>query len=386
MLNERVGTYEISRRLATGGMAEIYLAHRRGPGGFEKQVVIKRIAKKLLGDRDICNMFLDEARVQALLDHQNIVQIHELNEDGGSYFIVMEFVPGATVRWLIGNANVHGARVPVAHALRIAADMLTGLHYAHERSDGQGRHLGLIHRDISPVNILVSRTGVSKLCDFGIAKSKVQSVMTRIGVVKGKFRYMSPEQVTGSPIDRRVDIFAVGNVLFETLTGRQLFDQVTDEEVVEAIRRGIYPRASAFRPDLPRGVERLIEVALRRDPDRRFQTARAFRLALELEMSQLPTRSNALLLAEYLDHQLGHHPAITSSPFDDKESGLFSGSYTALDPPAPESSRAQPDVSTSGTTASVFGLLMALVLLLPIVPVALPLLVVERLLAGHRRP
>src|SRR5688572_4027993 len=169
-------------------------------------------------------MFVDEARVQAHLDHPNIVQIYDFGEEKGSYYMAMELVHGATLRWVIDNATAVRRPIPMQHALRIAADVLCGLHYAHERTDDENTPLKLIHRDISPVNVLMSRAGIAKLCDFGVAKSELQRVMTRAGIVKGKFRYMSPEQINAEPLDRRADVFAVGTVLWEMLVGRRLFD------------------------------------------------------------------------------------------------------------------------------------------------------------------
>ena len=248
---ERVGPYEVTELLAAGGMAEIFLGKKAGPGGFEKPLVIKKITKKLLGDREIQQMFIDEARVQALLDHPNIVQIYDFGEEKGSYFIAMELIRGATLRWVIDNATAVRRPIPMQHALRIASDVLCGLHYAHERQDEDGTPLKLIHRDISPVNVLITRSGIAKLCDFGVAKSEMQRVMTRAGIVKGKFRYMSPEQLNAEPLDRRADLFAVGSVLWEMLVGRRLFDHASEDDVVGAIRAGDYPAPSDLRPGVP---------------------------------------------------------------------------------------------------------------------------------------
>lgn len=307
---DSVGPYEVLQLLAAGGMAEVYLARKPGPGGFEKRVVVKRIAKQLLGDREIETMFLDEARVHARLDHPNIVQIHDFGEiegqrDQGAYYIAMEFVAGATLRWVIDNANAVRRPVPVHHALRVTSDVLAGLHYAHElRDDETNDPLHLVHRDISPVNVLISRSGAAKICDFGVAKSELQRVYTRVGIVKGKFRYMAPEQLNGVPLDRRADVFAVGVCLWEMLVGRRLFDQVTEEEAIEAIRAGDYPPPSAYRPDLPRAVDRVIRRALAAPKERRFKSARAFQLACEELLRLLPRSSNSVLLGEYVCREL----------------------------------------------------------------------------------
>ncbi|MEW5847217.1 MAG: serine/threonine-protein kinase [Myxococcota bacterium] len=341
---ETVGGYQISQLLAAGGMAEIYLARKIGPGGFEKRVVLKRIAKKLLGDKEIEAMFLDEARVQALLDHPHVVQIHDMGVDKGSYWIAMEFVSGATLRWVIDNANAVGRPVPISHALRVVGDVLNGLHYAHELSDHKGRPLGLIHRDISPVNVLVSRAGCAKLCDFGVAKSRLQSVMTRVGIVKGKFRYMAPEQVNAAPLDRRADIFAVGAVLWEILAGRRLFDQQPEDAVVDAIRSGEYPSVREFRPEVPRAVDRVIKRALDPEPERRFASARDFQMATEELLRLLPESCNAAVLGEYLVAELEGTAGLEPPPKNNNlpdESGLLAANFELLDPPLPDASAAE---------------------------------------------
>jgi len=397
---ERLGDYEIIQLLAAGGMAEIFLARKTGPGGFEKRVVIKRIAKKLLGDREVEAMFLDEARVQALLDHPNIVQIYELGEEKGSYYIAMEFVPGATLRWVIDNAVAVDRPVPLQHALRIISDLLAGLHYAHQKRDAKGRPLGLIHRDISPVNVLVSRAGVAKVCDFGVAKSKLQSVMTRVGIVKGKFRYMAPEQVEGRILDCRADVFAVGTVLWEMLAGRRLFNQDPEEEVVSVIRAGVYPSVQQFRPDIPRAIDRVLGMALHIKPDKRFANAGEFALALEQILRRLPKGSSTVSLADYLASEL-EGTASLEKPLsvDQHDLALLSGSFLALDPPLPQK---QPSARASLPAlrpvrppavlrrASVPGKLLTAVLLLPtlaftLVGLALEGLVVLVRMASGRR-
>lgn len=362
---EIVGGYQITQLLAAGGMAEIYLARKVGPGGFEKRVVLKRIAKKLLGDREIEAMFLDEARVQALLDHPHVVQIHDMGVDKGSYWIAMEFVSGATLRWVVDNANAVGRPIPMSHAMRIISDVLNGLHYAHELADAKGRPLNLIHRDISPVNVLVSRTGCAKLCDFGVAKSRLQSVMTRVGIVKGKFRYMAPEQVNAAPLDRRADIFAVGAVLWEILAGRRLFDQQPEDAVVDAIRSGEYPSVREFRSEVPRAVDRMLKRALDPDPDKRYATGRDFQLACEELLRLLPESSNAASLGEYIVSELEGTAGLSTVPKDGQiadESGLLAANFELLDPPLPDASRSNAQNPSSAPVAGKSACCMRLAL------------------------
>jgi serine/threonine-protein kinase len=336
---EQVGPYQVIQLLAAGGMAEIFLARKTGPGGFEKRLVLKRISKKLLGDSEIESMFVDEARVQSRLDHANVVQIYDFGEDKGSYYMAMEFVAGATLRWVIDNANAVHRPVPVHHALRIASDVLSGLHYAHELEDEDtGESLGLIHRDISPVNILVARGGQAKLCDFGVAKSQLQSMLTRVGIVKGKFRYMSPEQLNGEKLDRRADVFAVGICLWEMLTGRRLFNQDSEDDVVDAIRSGDYPSASDYRSDLPPAVERVLRRAIAFSPESRFRSAREFQLGCEELLRLLPRSSNSVLLGEYVSRELDGLAGLApdrSRPRSPESDSVFGTGFEALDPPVP---------------------------------------------------
>jgi eukaryotic-like serine/threonine-protein kinase len=338
---EKVGPYEVTELLAAGGMAEIFLGQKPGPGGFQKHLVIKRITKKLIGDREIEAMFVDEARVQALLDHPNIVQIYDFGEEKGSYFIAMELIRGATLRWVIDNATAVRRPIPLQHALRIASDVLCGLHYAHERQDEDGTPLKLIHRDISPVNVLITRSGIAKLCDFGVAKSEMQRVMTRAGIVKGKFRYMSPEQLNAEALDRRADLFAVGSVLWEMLVGRRLFDHSSEDDVVAAIRAGDYPAPSDLRPGVPRPVDRILRRALHPNRDRRFRSAREFQLACEEILRLLPTASNSVLVGEYvsaeLDGTAGLGVPTRRRVYTPENDSLLASGFEMLDPPVPSS-------------------------------------------------
>jgi len=333
---ERVGPYEVIQPIASGGMAEVYLGRKTGPGGFEKRVVLKRITKKLLGDPEIEDMFVDEARVQALLDHPNVVQIYDFGEEGGSYYIAMEFVSGCTLRWVIDNAQAVKRPIPLQHALKITSDVCAGLDAAHNLKGPTGQPIGLIHRDISPVNVLISRNGVAKLCDFGVAKSQLQRVFTRVGIVKGKFRYMSPEQLDAEPLDPRADIFAVGVCLWELLSGRRLFDQADDEEIAEAVRSGEYPRASKYRSGMPRALDRVCRRALAPNRRDRFRTAREFQLACEEIMRLLPQGSCSATLGRYigaeLDGTAGLAPDRQRIP---QGSSAFASGLELLDPPVP---------------------------------------------------
>jgi hypothetical protein len=271
-----------SRSFCRRWHAEIFLGQKGGPGGFEKELVIKRIAKKLLGDREIEHMFIDEARVQALLDHPNIVQIYDFGEERGSYYMAMELVRGATLRWVIDNAAAVRRPIPMQHALRIAADVLCGLHYAHERVDDKGAPLKLIHRDISPVNVLISRAGIAKLCEFGVAKSEIparhDARRHRQGQVplhvppSSSTRSRWTDAPTSSPWARCSGRCCRGDASLTT-TARTT--------VVAAIRKGDYPAPSSVRPGIPRPIDRILRKALHPNRDKRFKSARDFQLACE---------------------------------------------------------------------------------------------------------
>src|SRR5690606_14435031 len=210
---QKLGKYTLLRKIAQGGMAEIFLATQHGAGGFQKQLVIKRILPHLADDKKFVEMFLDEARIAAQFNDPNIVQIYDLGEADGQYFIAMEYIDGHDLSQIIERAMEFGKRVPGPIAAKIIRDGLNGLHYAHTFRDPQtGEALKLVHRDISPQNLLVNNRGVVKLVDFGVAKAKPSSSKTQTGAVKGKFSYMAPEQIAGETLDARCDIFAIGIV------------------------------------------------------------------------------------------------------------------------------------------------------------------------------
>ena len=229
-----VGRYQLLRRLAIGGMAELHLACAMGVGGFQKVVVLKRVLPHLAADAGFVRMFLDEARLAAHLDHPNIVQVIDSGEAAGEYFYAMEYVHGRNVRELLGAAS-HAGGMPLAVALTIAVGIAAALEHAHGRVDLEGRPLDLVHRDVSPSNVLVSYDGAVKLTDFGIAKAATRTQETTAGTMKGKIGYMSPEQCRGEAVDRRSDIFSLGVVLFELTTCERLFFGDSDFAVLNKV-------------------------------------------------------------------------------------------------------------------------------------------------------
>ncbi len=291
---ESFGRYQLVKKLASGGMAEIYLARQQGLEGFEKLLVIKRILPHLAEDEEFIQMFLDEARIAARLNHPNIVQIFDLGAIGDHYFIAMEYIHGDDVRRVWKQSDAAGTALPIAHACRIVMDAASALDYAHKRTDpATGKPLGIIHRDISPQNILVSFEGGVKIVDFGIAKAADSSNQTKSGVLKGKYSYMSPEQASGRKIDHRTDIFALGVVLYELLTGIRLFKRATEIETIKAVTECRVEPPSVLNPRVPTDLEPVVMKALVANPDQRYQEAAQLQLAIEewLVQNRLPSSS-----------------------------------------------------------------------------------------------
>ncbi len=276
-----LGPYELSQRLATGGMAEVYLARRAGPHGFQKVVAVKRILPQLAQDPDFVAMFIDEARVCARLAHPNIVQVFDFGEQDGELYMAMEYVDGTTAARLVRAASARGEDVPLEAALYVALSILRGLDYAHNARDDDGRALDLVHRDVSPGNVLIARSGAVKLTDFGIARAAEIERRTDAGQLKGKLGYMSPEQVVGRELDARSDLFTVGIVLAELVMLRPLFQGPSEIEVLMRIRDadlGALDRASSRVPDDIRAV---LYRALARDRALRYPNAASFAEAIE---------------------------------------------------------------------------------------------------------
>jgi eukaryotic-like serine/threonine-protein kinase len=282
-LPRQLGKYTLVRRLATGGMAELFLAIQRSVGGFEKLIVIKRILPSMNQDRAFIGMLLHEARIAATLSHPNIVQIFDLGSVDGAYFIAMEHIDGEDLRAIVRQMKSSMAvEFPLEHALSIILGVCAGLAYAHEKTDLDGHPLNIVHRDVSPQNVLVTFGGDVKLVDFGIAKSASGPWEdTKSGRLKGKIAYMSPEQARGEPIDSRSDIFAAGVMLFELTTGRRLFKAASEYETFKLICERDCPLPSSIRPDYPPALEAIVMRALQKDPRERWQTAREMQGALE---------------------------------------------------------------------------------------------------------
>ncbi|MCX5748015.1 MAG: serine/threonine-protein kinase [Proteobacteria bacterium] len=279
-LPKQFGKYSILGHLATGGMAEVYLARQAGLQGFEKIVVIKRVRPEMNNQATV-TMFVDEARLVATLEHPNIVQVHEIGIVQDSYFFVMEYVHGADLRHLLERGIKKRSPVSLAEAIYIIVHVCSALHFAHEKTDHEGNSLGIIHRDVSPSNVLLSHDGAVKVCDFGIAKAAGRSTETVRGTLKGKFAYMSPEQCRGGTLDRRSDIFSIGILLYETTTSTRLNRGGSDFEVMQAIVDGPVPKPSDKDPLYPPALELIVQKALAKKPADRYQTAQEMQLDLE---------------------------------------------------------------------------------------------------------
>jgi TonB family protein len=271
---DRFGQYEILERIAAGGMAELYRARRSGVEGFQKIVAIKKILPHLADNEAFIGMFADEAKLAAQLNHPNIVHIYDLGKiEGGGYFIAMEHVEGRDLRAILESARELGMSLPVPLAVYIASKVASALDYAHRRRDGEGRDLHIVHRDVSPQNILISYEGDIKLCDFGIAKAVSKVSRTESGALKGKIQYMSPEQAWGKPIDRRSDLFSLGAVLYELLTEQKLFRGDSDLTVLEKVRAAVAVAPSAANPEVPKPLDAVVLRALAREPVDRYANA-----------------------------------------------------------------------------------------------------------------
>jgi serine/threonine protein kinase len=303
VLPRQFGKYTLLRELASGGMAKVYLAIQRAVAGFEKLVVIKRILPELSRDPSFVEMLLSEARTAATLNHPNVVQTFDVGEYAGTYFIAMEHINGEDIRSIVRAMKRAGVtEFPVEHTLNIILGVCAGLAYAHEKRDLEGRSLEIVHRDISPQNILITFSGDVKIVDFGIAKSSeaAQSEKTMAGQLKGKVPYMSPEQAQGHPLDHRSDIFAVGIMLFELTTGRRLFKAKSEFETLKLICERDYPTPSRIRPGYPPELERIVMKALVKDPADRYQSARDMQADLEAFIRQERIAVSAVTLANWM--------------------------------------------------------------------------------------
>jgi serine/threonine protein kinase len=267
--------YRVIERLESGGMAEVFRAESEGLQGFRKQVAIKRVLPHLSSKKKFISMFLDEARLSAQLSHSNCVQVFDIGVGDSAFFIVMEFVDGANLKTIIEHLKKAGRDFPVEAAVYITLELCKGLAYAHELTDTNGAPLFIVHRDMSPPNVLVTKYGEVKIVDFGLAKANSQLEKSEPGIIKGKFSYLSPEAAMGQDVDARTDIFAVGIILWELLAAQRLFLGDTDFQTVKKVQASVVPSISLINKKVPQELERIIVRALARDPAQRYTSARA---------------------------------------------------------------------------------------------------------------
>ena len=307
MVGALMGRYELLEPMATGGMAELYLARSRRTAGFEKLVVLKRILSHYARDAEFIEMFLNEARLAASLDHPNLVGVMDFGEANGDYFLTMEYVHGADLNRLLGAAEA-ARRMPLEVALSIVCGICAGLHYAHDKAGSDGLPLRLVHRDVSPSNVLVSYEGSVKVTDFGIATATARTRATQAGTLKGKCGYMSPEQCKGDPVDRRSDVFALGIVLYETTLLRRAYAAENEYAVMNKIVTGAIEPPSQVRQSYPAELEAIVMRALALEPADRFPTAQALQQALEAFALRYRLRLSPLVVAEWMKKVLGPRP------------------------------------------------------------------------------
>jgi eukaryotic-like serine/threonine-protein kinase len=280
-----LGRYEVLDEIAQGGMATVYLGRARGAANFERLVAVKVCLPHLRGDEEFSGMFLDEARLAARIHHPNVVATLDVGDEEALY-LVMEYIEGDKLSTLIKRASIKQQRIPLGVTARIMIDALSGLHAAHELKDSLGEPLQLVHRDVSPHNVLVGVDGIARISDFGIAKAEARATVTREGSLKGKMSYMAPEQLAGKPVDRRADIYAAGVVLWECLAGRRLFRADSEVETFNLVLQNKILRPSTLWPEVPPELDEIVLRALSLDPEQRFATAAEFAEALE----ELPIR------------------------------------------------------------------------------------------------
>jgi serine/threonine protein kinase len=341
-MGETFGKYELLRRIGVGGMGEVFVARAYGAEGFVKDVVIKRILPAFTEDADFVDMFIREARLAARLRHANIVQILDFDQVDGQYYIAMEWIDGPDLRRVQSTARRRGMPVPPVMAVHVGVETLKGLHYAHTRSDG-GQDLGLVHRDISPHNLLVSFAGEVKIADFGVAKVAALASSTGAGVVKGKLTYMAPEQVKGTGVDQRSDLFSLGVVLWELLTGRRIYrEDLSEGELIAAVQRSdIPPLEPPEGVELPEGLKDTVERLLHVEPAERYQRAAD---ALS-DLSRCALASEALGVSGYL------HRLLPEEAERDKK-----GRTVAAERPTPRGARptgpTEPTLTREGASGS----------------------------------
>ena len=330
------GQYVIEERIATGGMADVFKARMMGMEGFQKTVAIKRILSNLSDNEDFVRMFIDEAKLAAQLNHNNIIHIYDLGKVDRSHYIAMEFIEGRDLRWILSECKKRGLVMPIKLALHIAYLLASALDYAHKKRDFEDRDLGLVHRDVSPSNVLISNDGDVKLCDFGIAKAESKATETRAGALKGKLQYMSPEQGWGKDIDHRSDIFSLGLVLYEMLTSEKVFSGTSELSVLEQVRDPMITAPSLKNSRVDQEIDRIVLLAVNPDREKRYQSADELQRDVEAVLRNEGWTADGASLAAFLNQLDGEAEGAPSEPPDDEASapaGTVPPSEKLQDPP-----------------------------------------------------
>jgi serine/threonine-protein kinase len=305
---EEFGSYLVYEQLGIGGMASVHVAESRSVGGFRKRVALKRLLAHAASNPELVQSFIDEARLVRYLKHANIAQTYDFGKVGNIYFIAMELVPGPTLTQLIRQCKATVGVIPFPITMNLLIQICDALDYAHNLRDEHDKPLGIIHRDVSPPNVIISNTGIVKLIDFGVAKAASSSNQTQVGTVKGKFSYMAPEYLGGQRPDPRVDLWAVGAIAHELLTARQLFDADDDYGVIELVKTAPIVPPSRKNPEVPRELDGVVMTALARDPARRWQSAAAMRAALAGVAKDLQTVVSNSQLMQWVDYAFSQKP------------------------------------------------------------------------------
>ena len=308
-------------------MAQIYLARQSGLGSFERHVVLKTILRERANDQRFVTMFLDEAKLAATLNHQNVAQVYEVDQSDGNYFMAMEYVHGENARAILETTLRRGWTIPLELAVMIISGAAAGLHHAHERRGKNGQPLNIVHRDVSPANIMVGFDGSVKVLDFGIAKAEERATKTVGGTIKGKYGYMSPEQCKGKPIDRRSDIFALGIVLYELTTLRRAFKGNDDFETMKRIVAGDVVLPTVAVPGYPRELEAIVLTAMANDPNARFQTAQELIEALDAFAVRAKLTGSGTAMGRFMTQLFGskREPWVDSHPSEKTEISIEQG-------------------------------------------------------------
>ncbi len=341
------GKYILLDKIATGGMAEIWLAKQTGVEGFEKLVVIKKILPHFTHDKEFVTMFLDEARIAAKLNHSNIVQIYDLGKEQNTYYIAMEYISGDDIKGILQTSIKQGHFLPLQLSVNIISQSAAGLYYAHTLTDMYGTPMNIVHRDISPQNILVTYTGSAKIVDFGIAKAATQSQETRAGTLKGKFAYMSPEQALGKKLDGRSDLFALAIVLYEITLGKRLFKSDSELKTLRMITEEPIKPPIEVNPKYPKKLNDILMKALEKDRENRYEDCRAFHVALEDFLREYPKPSSNVDLSKWMKKtfaekiekvKIRHEQLLKEAPDEFLLTDMLDAEKPSKEPPSTESS------------------------------------------------